>query len=96
MLNFNINQEKHSFDNLHSTRDDVQIETEGSISAVAIFSTCSSANLIVSKTACDNFLKMFNMKQKKRWSVEFFLCTKAKKMTRLDLNFNFDLEICET
>ncbi len=65
MLNFNINQENNSFVNLNSAQNDVRIETEGSISAAAVFSTYPSANLIAPKTARDNFVKIFNMKQKK-------------------------------
>jgi hypothetical protein len=49
LLNFNINQENNSSDNLNSAQDDIRIETEGSISAAVIFSTYPSANLIVPK-----------------------------------------------
>ncbi len=54
-LVFGLWQENNSFDNLNSTQDDIQIETEGSISAVPVFSASSSANLIVPKTARDKF-----------------------------------------
>ena len=61
-----MNQEKNSFGNLHSSQDDVQIETVGSISAGTITSTSLSAILTVPKIARDNFSKICNMKQNKR------------------------------
>ena len=72
-----MNQENNSFDNLYSSKDNVQIETEGSISARTITSTSLSANLTVPKTSCDKFSKDLQYEtERKRWSVEFLLCTK--------------------
>jgi hypothetical protein len=52
-----MNQENNSFDNLHSSQDDIQTETEVSINAGTITSTSSSSYLTVPKTARDKFFK---------------------------------------
>ena len=44
-----MNQQNNSFDNLESSQDDVQIETEGSICSRKISSTSSPSNLMVPK-----------------------------------------------
>ncbi|CAF3849642.1 unnamed protein product [Rotaria magnacalcarata] len=63
-----MNQENNSFENLHPSQDDVQIqiEAEVSISAGTITSTTSSSILTTPKTARDKFFKDLQYETEKK------------------------------
>jgi hypothetical protein len=66
-----MNQENNTFDNLHSSQDNVQIGIEGSTSAATMTYTYSSANLTISSTIIDKLNKDLQYD-----TVKFLLCSK--------------------
>lgn len=94
-----MNKEDDSVDNLHSTQDDVQIETDISISAGTINSTSAASNLTVPKATRDKFFKDLQYEietEKKRWSAECLLCTKSKRIfDKLGVTSNFTRHVRE-
>ena len=72
-----MNRENNSFENLHSSQDDVHIKTEGSTIGGTITTSSSSANLIVPKAVLDKLFKDLQFdKEKKRWLADFLCYTK--------------------